>query len=52
MKLEDLTINFLKAIYSQVNTNGTFKLWAKTYIRRTYNLDVFATDCVFNAIND
>ena len=52
MKLENLTLDFLKEAYNKANTNGTFKMWAKTYIRRTYNLDAQAADCVFDTITN
>lgn len=52
MKLENLTIDFLKAAYTKANTNGTFKLWAKTYIRRSYNIDALSADVVFDVISN
>lgn len=51
MKLENLTMNYLKAEFANANTNGTFKLWAKTFIMRRYNIDALATNVVFDLIN-
>lgn len=52
MELENLTLDFLKETFKTANTNGTFKMWAKSYIRRTYNLDAQAADCVFDTITN
>ena len=51
MKLENLTMDFLKAEFANANTNGTFKLWAKTYIMREYSIDANSANAVFDVIN-
>lgn len=50
MKLENLTMDYLKAEFATANTNGTFKLWAKTFIMRKYNIDALAANSVFDQI--
>jgi hypothetical protein len=50
MTLENLTIDYLKAEFVNANTNGTFKLWAKTYIMRKFNVDASAANAIFDVI--
>lgn len=52
MRLENITLEYLRKEYEKASTNATFRLWAHTYIQRQFNVDA-ATSCfVMNALSE
>ncbi len=50
MTLENITIEYLKQQFSKASTNGTFRLWANTFIQKKFNVDSQAACFVMNSL--